>query len=64
MPNMLSMDGSEFYIFQNDNGEIFAHTTDASVAHDYIRFATGLGYTCLLAKHGIATIVTLANAGK
>ena len=53
------MNRDNFYIFQNENGEIYAHTTDTNAAYAYIDQAIKAGFIYRTEKNGVATIVTV-----
>ena len=55
------MNREKFYIFQNENGTIYAHTTDSSAAWEYIQTAIAQGFRYWSKENGTATGVTIAN---
>ncbi len=53
------MNRDEFYIFQNENGVIYAYTTDSKAVWEYIEKAIKSGFQYRSEKSGIATIYTI-----
>lgn len=53
------MNRNEFYIFQNEDGEIFAHATDSEVAFNYINTVISSGFKYREDVKGIAVIYTI-----
>lgn len=53
------MKGEDFYIFQNQEGVIYAYTDDSSQVWKYIDKAIEQGFKYTIEKNGIANIYTL-----
>lgn len=57
------MNRERFYIFQNEDGTIYAHTADSNAAREYIQTAIAQGFRYWAKENGTAIVVTIANQG-